>query len=335
MIDVVKSEMQKLNTDERNDLNDAMTTDDHEPGNQEGSEGKGTDGRKINPTDVDKSANDASEKLSKKKEISNDSEIPSDSNDNSTNSPGGRGSKNPDKDSEGFDFMEIKPTYSWQSLIKKFVSSVASREEDTYQKINKKTIATSVQVAQRGVGVVKPGVITYDTFRSALVVDSSGSMHDMIETIYANYTNLLRTMNEKSNETFSLLKFSNNTKCYECNWKKKTYNAVTSFGRTKKQTSSGSLIALLNSTFDGATNFDEHLKHEIIFLLDAGNNVLLASDSDILSGENLEVFKQVLRHPKARQQLFVIFDSERTYQNALRKIGSLSKFITYFNVPSR
>jgi hypothetical protein len=117
---------------------------------------------------------------------------------------------------------------------------------------------------------------------------------------------------------------------FRCDYRKKTYTQVTSFGKNGKPEGHGSLSQLFNTSYDGSTNLDERLVHEAGYLLDRGMNVMLASDTDILSGGNLADLKRLLHHPKARTQLFIIFDSEESFAVAVKTLGSLSRNISYF-----
>lgn len=339
MIDVVKEQMDKLKDSDVEQLMQAAggEMDSHDPGNEEGAGGKGTDGRPITQKDVEEAGKSSAEKMSRSKDLSPEDaekkakEDSEKGGDGGVSAKGGRGNGGANTDSEGFNFANVKPAYSWQALMKKFVSAAVSREEETYQKVNKKSITSAMQIAQTGVGVVKPGLITDPVITTAMIVDSSGSMHGTIEKIYANYNHLLRQYSGSSKMTseFALIKFSNTSSMFTCDYRKKTYTQVTSFGKTGKPEGHGSLTQLFNTSYDGATNLDERLVHEAGYLLDRGMNVMLASDSDILSGGNLADLKRLLHHPKARTQLFIIFDGEETFANAAKTLGSLSRNISY------
>ncbi len=338
MIDVVTDQMKNLKDEDMDKLMQAAgESDSHEPGNEEGQGGKGTDGRPITQKDIDGAGKASAEKMERSKDMSpEEADKKAEENEKAAGqgvaSKGGRGATITDANSEGFDYSKIRPSYSWQALMKKFVTAAVSREEETYQKVNKKSISSAMQIAQTGVGVVKPGIITDPIITTAMIVDSSGSMHDVIETIYANYNHLLRQFSSSGKMTseFALIKFSNTSSMFKCDYRKKTYTQVTSFGKNGQTEGHGSLSQLFNTSYDGGTNLDERLVHEAGYLLDRGMNVLLASDTDILSGGNLTDLKRLLHHPKARTQLFVIFDSEESFTTAAKTLGSLSRNISYF-----
>jgi hypothetical protein len=337
MIDVVTDQMKNLKDEDMEKLMQATgETDSHEPGNEEGQSGKGSDGRPITPKGIDAAGKASSDKMDKGKDLSpkeadRKAKEDAESQQGST-SKGGRSAGSKDVDADGFDFSKVRPAYSWQALMKKFVTAAIQREEETYQKVNKKSISSAMQIAQTGVGVVKPGIITDPVISTALIVDSSGSMHNAIETIYANYNHLMRQFSSSGKMTseFALIKFSNTSSMFRCDYRKKTYTQVTSFGKNGKPEGHGSLSQLFNTSYDGSTNLDERLVHEAGYLLDRGMNVMLASDTDILSGGNLADLKRLLHHPKARTQLFIIFDSEESFAVAVKTLGSLSRNISYF-----
>jgi predicted metal-dependent peptidase len=237
---------------------------------------------------------------------------------NNIGNRGGRGSK--DDDIGKLDpWSKIRPTFNWRSLLAKFVAKAKPDEEETYAKPSRKAVTSVSQAVQTGAGVMKPSEQPLSPKVSlAVIVDSSGSMHGVLPKIYSNLDNLMK-INDVAE--FRLSKYSGSIKHYALWPKKKTYSVVDNVKAKPKEITSGSLSDLFSETLDGATNFDADVAATIRGYASLGFNQLIISDADILDGENLTVFKDLV---KTVPNLFVIFDSASTFQQACKAVGNVS-----------
>ena len=278
-------------------------------------------------------AKDAAEKMSRSKDLGKEEKASQEAKEKGESDirtqKGGVGSGK-DVSADAFDYRNVKPTYSWSAIIRKLVASVSARSDETYQKINKKTITSSHIARQTGFGVVKPGEITLEDSAVALVVDSSGSMMGVNAKIYSNFSALM-TKNPSVHSKFSVIKFSNTYQLYSCDIKKKKYEQVDTLRGKAKVISSGTTDELFNETSGASTNFSGGLVKDMALLLKNKTNVLLCSDMDIIGIQrNLANLKELMGSSGANTNLFIILDSHATYVEALKALGSLSKNVSYF-----
>jgi len=355
MYELVKKEFEKLKPDEQEKVEDALDADadDHdvagddqpEPGegdpsdekkkgNADGEPGEDGDGdgepehteadieehnKKINDKqgegkkDVDKPEDTANKKISQG---------------HGNPGEGGRSTDTHNPEGTKFDYSKVRPSLGWEALLRKMITSTATDSYETYQKPNRRSI-TSIDIAkQAGAASVKPGEILKDSdLKIGFVVDSSGSMSDVVAKIYANIDNLLKRGSKDMSPTFWLFKFSNTHVKYLCNAKSGTYGKVDKIGE-KTMMEKGSLKSLFTDHFGAGTNFNEPLSSDIKELMKKKFNICMFLDGDIFHGSNFEVFLELYKH--ATTQLFVVFDRHETFIQCCKLMKQIPKNFTYF-----
>lgn len=354
MYDKVKEEFDKLNKDQQKKVQDAMGSfgDDHsdkegsgeptsgEPGKGDSKSGKpsnasGSDKKEDESGDVfdqlDKNNEEIEKKIGNAKEVGKEEGTPKEGPKGPKPSSGsGSGSRTNGRDGEGskFDYSQIRPTFTWKKLLSKMVTEVSSAVEETYQKPHRRNI-TGVHLAQQtGSAAMKPGEITLnDEIRLGFIIDSSGSMTSTIGTVYSNLDNLMKGKSTVNKANFYLIKFSSQHHIYHCNFSNNKYTEMPEVFSKSTTNKTGSIKDLFTSHLAGGTSFTNDLVRQASLLAKKKYNLLVISDSDILSGENFENVKNLLAENKG---VFIILDSRNTFIQFAQKLKQIHKNVTYF-----
>lgn len=359
MYEVVKAEFDKLSKDQQDKVQDAMDQlgDDHdqsEPGdgepekgagsgsddkndkNKDGNGNKGSGGEPDDSDDggdvfdeLDKNHKEIEKKLGNGKEIEKEADEPkAPEKPKSTGKNGGTGKQGKDSDGSSFDYSKIRPMFTWKKLLNKMVTDVSANSEETFQKPHRRNI-TGVHLAQQtGSAAMKPGEIPAESeIKLCFVVDSSGSMGDVIAKVYANMHALMKSKSNINKGDFFLIKFSNTHHIYKCSFTKDRYKELSSIVDKSKEEKTGSVKDLFSSHFGAGTYFGAEMVREISQLSNKKYNTLIMSDSDILHGDNFENVKKLLVENK---NVFIILDSRSTFIQMTKMMKQVSKNITYF-----
>ena len=357
MYDIVKAEFDKLNKDEQKNVSDALDKmgDDHETGSSEPSDEKGQDGKPQSggpqdgepqdggpqdgePSDdefdqMDKNHKQNEEDLNKGKEISSEDEAKEEEKKKESKSGqgSGKGGSSGGRDGEGskFDYSKIKPNFTWKKLLDKMVTDASNNSEETYQKPNRRNITGIDLARQTGAGAMKPGEVPLDNeIKLGFVVDSSGSMTNVIAKVYANMVSLLKMKAGVNASEFFLIKFSNQHHIFKCNYKKNKYRELNSvFEKGAKNEKSGSVSELFSRHIGDGTSFTAALADQVSQLATKKYNILIMSDSDIMWGNNFEHISKVVLGFK---NVFVILDSRATFVQFCQQIKQIPRNVTYF-----
>lgn len=325
MYDIVKAEFDKLNENQQKQVSDKLDemTDQHnqeetEPGQQKPSEADAEKANQSVKSDVEgKTDKDAEPEPQEKL-----------GNGKGNAKKGSRSDSSSNPDTSAFDYSKVKPTYSWENLLRKMVSSQSTDSYETYQKPNRRSI-TSVEIGRQiGAAAVKPGeVLKESDLKINFVIDSSGSMSDVIPQVYSNIVSLLKTSRDIS-PTFWLMKFSNTHVKYLCNMKSQSYAEIKTIGDSEKA-KKGDLRHLFTEHFGAGTNFNQSLVDDVETLTKKKFNTCLFLDSDILYGENFTNFAAM--YNANRTQIFAIFDSRETFVQVCSQLKQVPKTFSYFS----
>jgi hypothetical protein len=322
-------ELEPINIEDDDDDNEGDGGED-EGDDDEGDGGEPTEGTEE---DIDKAHKSVEEKMSGAKDLGKDEIDDADKENqgkgNKRGSPSqGTQGKNPDPTE--FDYKSVRPTYSWEQLLRKLVSDVTNQTEDTYQRVNRRNITGMETARQTGFGVVKPGEIELDNkIKLCFVVDSSGSMSGDIAKVYSNMMHLLKQHRQALNADFILIKFSNDYVIYHANFAKGNYVVVNGVDEKKSGKMGGSLEELFSQHFGSSTNFSKALCDDIVKLASKKYNVILLTDTDINAPDNAANF--IDAYVKAKQQLYILAADHNNYVSILKTLGQASRNITYIN----
>ena len=237
---------------------------------------------------------------------------------------------NSDKPSEQFDYKSITPDFNWENLLRKFVKSTLGGSEETFTKMSRRSI-TSIDMAEKlGSAAVKPGEVDkLNKLKLLVVVDTSASMSEALPKINANLAALLSSNNPSLGKTFYLIRFSDNFRVYYCNMG--TKDGVAIDPETFKPVLNAKRVTmdwLFSTAKSGGTEFTGFLKTAIEALIKQKYNVLIATDTDVLYGQNFINYGDLSR--KNLKTVYTILDTQWSYQYAVQKFGMSPPNLTYF-----
>ena len=330
MYEMVKKEFEKLSPPQQKQMEKIMggLGDDHEP--HAGEKQPQLIPADASPGELEEHSKKTSGKAGKEPGEGKPGEGEKSGQGPSGKGPGGRaqGSSTP----TAIDYGSIKPRFNWKDLINKLVKS-SDTLEVTYQKIHRRNI-TSVHLAtQVGAAVVRPGekVVPSNLAKLCLVIDSSGSMHEAIKTVFANVTKLFNETGNGVSRTFVIAEFSNDYHLYSCTLSGKTGSAIEIKGpEGVKAGGSGArmdLSSLMNRHQGGGTNFSDELAKKLGEFAAEKYNILILTDSDIAAAGNMEAFLNL--YNSHRDRVYLILDSRATFTSMVQKMKHASANITH------
>lgn len=229
-----------------------------------------------------------------------------------------------------FDYANVVPKMRWKPLLNKMVATPSTPIE-TYQKPHRRSIAGVFIGAQTGSYAIKPAELPEDgDIKLAFIVDSSGSMNDVIDKIYANLHQLLKKIPGVNTKTFYLIKFSDGVDIYVCSMDGNRYAKVNDITPKSNVTAeTGKVSDLFKKTFGGGTNFNEHVVGLAKDLVKKKFNVLVLSDSDLMYGANFTHFAYYLQKID-KKMCFAILDSRDTFVQLCKQMKQVPHNATYF-----
>lgn len=233
---------------------------------------------------------------------------------------------------QGVDWSSIRPRFNWKELLARLVRS-SDTTEVTYQKVHRRNI-TSVHVATAtGAGVVRPGEkeVPANLVKLCIVIDSSGSMYEAIKTVFANINKLFMENASAIDKQFALVEFSNTHHIYACtsNGKTGTATEIQSVAGMKGGGSGGriDLSELLARHQGGGTDFDASLVATLSSFAAQKYNVLILTDSDIVSGSNRTNFLKL--YAEHHKQVYMLLDSKETFATVVGSLKQASANISH------
>ncbi len=195
---------------------------------------------------------------------------------------------------------QYKPKLNWKQMLKKMVPS-GFVSTDTYSKPSRRTTSSMVSISQTGSGVVKPGTKKEDSDQKGLcfVLDNSGSTMGAIGAMQNDIMNLIQKEAKKLNNDLYVMKFSNDVHYFKVDVKKKKYARITdveefiNLGKSSVKCDTP-MASLFKTSYGGGTELTSKVTIAIKSLLQHANfNVILFSDTDIVSGENAKQLKAI------------------------------------------
>ncbi len=328
MYEDIKKEMEKLPKDEQQEMEEGMdgqSNDSHEEGQAEGaSESEKAKAKAAGKDQFDKHEKKQDEALEKGKEQA-DSGKPADS--DAKHDPNAKSSGQPGTGAgydQIIDTTRVKPRISWKQIIAKFVSSAHAIKQKTYSKISRRAAGTAAAVSSYGAGAITQGVTKVDETQTNLVIvlDLSGSMGGAAARVFVEVTSLISKHFARAD--FFIIAFSDKSQLFRCNLAKNTAIEIPDVTVTK-----GTAVPLkqLLTTYKGGGTVFSAVKTQLMSLLVKNYNVLLLTDSDIVGGDNLSVFVEMLM--KYRSLFNVILATDQDFQAVSKKLSVLPNNITH------
>ena len=234
--------------------------------------------------------------------------------------------------------FKIMASTKWKDLIAKMVSRTTPYDiEETRTKLPKNAISNVVAAVDQGTSVLNPAQIptTQDQRKLIFVVDSSGSMDSYIPTIHSHIVTLITKQAQGVDDIFYLVKFSDVSECYACSIKRKNYVKVgleELYNNKTTNISSGgkNTLDLFKRTISGGTILGGNLTDALIKAGKAQNCIIMVSDSDILSGDNLNNMKMLASHNMKAQTMGIILPSKTEFKTFTDIFGSaLLSFVSH------
>lgn len=319
MFNLIKSEMEKLPKDERDEVSDKIDEFSSDEHTQESpADGGDADAGKID--DAFKKTKDNVEDGSNSDDsVGSARDDKSDSNSKTGSSSGN--TVNPL--AQNIDYTKVTPRYNWKELIKQFIYSKARTFEETYAKPNKRGVTTADMVRQVGAGAIKPSdkISDLKDLHLMFVVDSSGSMSSEIEAAYSNIANLLNVPTLKKTKSI-VCRFSNDFEMYKGNFSSDKAAKITDVNE-EPTSMSISYRTIFNSHFGGSTNFSVGLSEQIHDAINKKYNVMIFTDSDIFTDKsNLDNLSNLMK--SCPKNVFLIFNDRETYVRWRSTPGTVS-----------
>lgn len=332
MYNLVKSEMEKLDDQEKKDAEDKLKEqgDDHEPGNEEGQEQAGeSEGRTED--DINENDEKSTKKVKGNKEGGEEGE------------PGKQGDKDSDKPTErngqpgtgeGFehkvDWQKIAaPQHDWKQILRQLLASSSNSTEETYAKPSRRMVSGLDILATRGATAVKPGDLqtSLQNVKLMIICDTSGSMFTDLPDVLKFIHTLCS--NPALKQSFIQLAFFSTTHAvYDVNFASKKGYLVNDdedeTAASKKRGPAKALDVILSEHKSGGTEITTKLDAFVKKQLAAGYNVMLFSDSDICASPNVQHVKSWIKsHVK---QTFLCAPDITNYEIYVKTFGVNSRF---------
>jgi predicted metal-dependent peptidase len=322
----IKAELDKLPKDQRTQVEagmDAQESDSHEEGQQEGATTKeGDKAKQVSKDKMDEHDKKQDEALEKGKEDADDPNKAPQKSDLTGKSDGnpGNGSGIPQQ----LDLSGEQPKISWKQIIAKFVTSAKPILSTSWAKVSRRAASTAAAVNRHGAGAIKPGIQKTEsaTVNLAIVIDSSGSMGWVAKKVLVEVSNLIKRHFPRSD--FFIVVFSNGSQLYRCNLAKNTAIAITDMRDTK---GTPTQLSTLLTTYDGGGTVFSTAAGTLKELMQKKYNVLLVTDSDIIGGDNLKVFIDMIM--TQRKLLNVILAGPDDYKMVASKLTIKPNNLTY------
>ena len=342
IIAVVKSEMDKLNDKDQEQVKKRMNqnADEHDRKDANGDASSSGDSSESeedananNPTqaEMDAHSKDISEKAATALSESTTKESKPDKGDEKSEGNGGtgKGGKSAEPRAQ-FDYKSVTPDFSWDQLLRKFVKSSSGGTEDTFTKMSRRSITSIDMASKLGSAPVKPGEVEkFSKLKLVVVVDNSYSMSEALPKVNANLAALLKGGNQDLGRTFFMIRFSDTFKVYYCNVNSKdgiecdpaTLKPIKDIKRTK-------LDWLFSTAESGGTEFTGALKKVIETFIQQKYSVLIATDTDVIYGNNFIQYGDLVR--KNLKSVYTILDTSTSYKYAVQKFGMSPPNLTFF-----
>jgi hypothetical protein len=333
MYKLVEEEFKKLKKDDQDKIKKVLDSmsDDHGPGQQQGSDmEEGADGE-FDENDIDEKAKKQNENFKNAKDKSK-AEAEKDAKDKKESDKslkkeadsGGSGAKGQDGDPSQIDYSNVKPK-NWTALIKQFIDTQSTQFEENWVRPKwNHTLGTGGSAPSSGKPTERPTDLK--KVKLAFCVDSSGSMSGVVAKVYANIIQILKTRPQLAGLVFTLVRFSSDCHIYKGIFKTDKAAELKDVNDTYSAMPL-SLDKVFHEHYGSVTNFYGTTAEQIEKLLADKYNVIIFTDSDVLSGENLESLKKILKIKTGK--VFLIFDTRRNYIEFRKITGMATDYHSY------
>jgi spore maturation protein CgeB len=170
---------------------------------------------------------------------------------------------------------------------------------------------------------IQPGERRKEDSKFILVIDSSYSMSKIIQTVFTEFSALIKHYD--LNSSCLLYRFNSIYDVFLVNTRTKEAYELTHRGAKKSRVS---LHKILGS-YGGGTFFSTELCKELEKKISLGYNLIIASDSDILWEDNKENLMRLIR--KGKNSVFVILDCQSTYSSMLKYTNVKPTNVSFWN----
>lgn len=325
MYRIVEEEFNKLNPNQQKQVSQDMDGhgDDHGPGQEEGAKPNSrADVKGKSVKDIDKNSERVEGEVSDNK---NAGEEAPQGDANGRGQGGGNGGS--DQSTGTFNattetgYQKIKPSMSWGALIKRFVASATPQTIETYAKPHKRAATAVDLLKQTGAAAVKPAEkpAEHSDINLMFIVDSSGSMMSAIGKAFASIAALLKQPAFRKSDVV-VVRFSNNFDIHKGNMATNKAGKIAN-AMDKPKVYDKTMHQIFNTTMGAGTEFSSQLVAQIEAAIAKKYNVMLFSDTDMLSGANFKnMSAMIAKYPK---NMYVLFDTEASYV-AYRKAGGVA-----------
>lgn len=289
--------------------------------------------------DIDKIHKEVEDKLAKREEIETEEQLKAkqDQAEKARPQPGqaggtpGKGGMT-DFESREAEILRIKPKFNWKSLIKQLVTASVPQTDITYAKPSRRAVTGIAMAAQTGAGALKPGEKTQEEHKSKLVFvfDTSGSMYSEVPKVLSEVRNLLKQMG-KSGVEFGVIYFADGYETFVVNMAQDWYVKVPYIKSVTEPTDKKSHKKGWKTIFGlgaaGGTTFNATMANSLKELAAAGYNIMIFSDSDMLSADNFVNLKDLYQTHKGNT--FFVATNEQVFRNACTLMGQVPRTFTY------
>lgn len=228
-----------------------------------------------------------------------------------------------------FDWSKIRPTFNWNQIINYLIKSTI-KDEETYARPSNRAISNIMTGLHTQNGfAVKPNEapVSSGNCNMCFMVDSSGSMCDVLGKVYANINTAFR--NYGVDPVFYLIKFSDDFKIYKCNASSNVYSIVSPVDLAEEPSTKGKVMDLFSYSFNGGTNFSSDILIVVNMMINMGINVVALSDSDMMWSNNFINFAAFLKLESPKAKTAFILDSRQSYDDAITKLKTAPTLLTY------
>ena len=230
------------------------------------------------------------------------------------------------------DYSKERPTYDWEQLLKQFTKNADGQTEESYSKLNRRDLPQMTdQLEREGTARVKPAEVeTEGNLKLTVVVDTSGSMAEVLGKVYANLGVLLSKQGSRDvNDKFNVLRFSDHYELFSGSLRAGKAVEINTEGFTPLVGKPEVTMDWLFSTAEsGNTLFTSGVVDTIERLIKAKNSVLIMTDSDCLYGENFDNMAKLIK--LNMDKVYVILSSRWEYEYARGLLKVKPNNLSYF-----
>jgi len=215
------------------------------------------------------------------------------------------------------------PEFSWEEILRRLLT-VPSDVEKTYQKTSRRAASTMTAAGAGEPAYLPPGErAEEENFKVLFVFDSSDSMSRSIGRALSESENLVKQNYENIEGVVGVTFFANNPNYFAANLSKSIAYPIANLSEIANADTTNKsfpLSELFSYKTSGGTDFTKSMTANLLNAAGQGYNILLFTDTDVFKDNtNLANFKAVWKSHS--QQLFVLLDSQESFEYALKRLG--------------